>query len=164
MNGIVIRRAKRGDRNALVTLHEALYVTHRDAVLPKERIPLVAYRDFRVVLREDVDAMLANEATAVLVAEREGKIVGYITGTIENEPRRVLARKGVVGDWYVSRALRGQSVGKSLLTTLEAIFLEAGCEVVESQTWSTNDVARRAHEAAGFLEVQVVYRKALGRT
>ena len=161
MDGIAIRRAGRSDRNALVTLHEALYVTHRDKVLSKERVALVAYRDFRVVLREDVDAMLANEAVAVLVAEHEGKIIGYITGHVEHEPRRLLARKGVVGDWYVSQSQRGSGVGRRLLEMLEAIFAETGCEVLESQTWSTNDVARRAHERAGFEELLVVYRKRL---
>lgn len=161
MDDIVIRRARGSDRKALFALHEALYVTHRDAVLPKPRVPLVAYRDFRTVLRDDVDAMLGNDSVALLVAERATTIVGYISGVVEAEPRRVLPRKGVVGDWYVDATVRGQGVGKRLYETLEAVFAEAGCDVVESQTWTTNDVARRAHDALGFLEVQVVYRKRL---
>lgn len=163
MDELVIRRATRADRSAIVAMHEALYVAHRDAVLPPERVPLVAYRDFRRVLRDDVDAMLASDGIAVLVAEREGAIVGYVTGHVDEEPRRVLPKKGVVGDWYVVEGARGLRIGARLLAALEAVFVEVGCEVVESQTWSTNDGARRAHEAAGYLEIQVVYRKRLGK-
>ena len=89
MDDIVIRRARGSDRKALFALHEALYVTHRDAVLPKPRVPLVAYRNFRTVLRDDVDAMLGNDSVALLVAERATTIVGYISGVVEAEPRRV---------------------------------------------------------------------------
>jgi len=42
---------------------------------------------------------------------------------------------------------------------LEERFAAVGCEVTESATWSSNEGARRAHDALGFREIRVVYRK-----
>jgi len=72
-----------------------------------------------------------------------------------------LPRRGVVEDWYVEESFRGSGVGKQLLAELERRFGAAGCEVVESATWSANTNARRAHEALGFHEIRVIYRKLL---
>jgi ribosomal protein S18 acetylase RimI-like enzyme len=85
--------------------------------------------------------------------------LGYITGRVTVEPRRVLPRRGVVEDWYVAPDSRGAGVGSSLLHELEARFAAAGCEVIESATWSSNEGARRAHDALGFREIRVMYRK-----
>ncbi|MBC7173033.1 MAG: GNAT family N-acetyltransferase, partial [Polyangiaceae bacterium] len=104
-------------------------------------------------------AMLSDRDTIVLLAERGGVPIGYATGTISFDERRVLPRKGTLGDWYVDEAARGTGAGRALLVELERRFVEAGCEVMESATWTFNEGARAAHEALGFKEVQVVYRK-----
>ncbi len=156
-----LRRAGPRDRSVVLGFHRALYQTHRDRVLPDGMLPLVGYRDFDAVLREDVEAMLANPEVAVLVAERDGSPLGYITGHVEHDPRRLARRRGIVGDWYVDEAARGTGVGKQLLATLEAIFRDAGCDAMESATWTFNEGARAAHLALGFREVQVTYRKPL---
>jgi L-amino acid N-acyltransferase YncA len=156
---IVVRRATKADRSSVLVFHLGLYVEHRGRVTPAELEPFFAHRSFGTVLRDDVDAMLHDRSTIVLIAERAGVPVGYASGTISHDPRRVLAKKGTVGDWYVDEPSRGTGAGKALLAELERIFVEAGCEVMESATWSFNHPARAAHEALGFREVQVVYRK-----
>ncbi len=134
--------------------------------MPPGAEELFAYREFEQVLRDDVDAMLSSPEHAVLVAVDNASngvdaIVGYISGHVVTMPRRVLPKKGVVGDWFVVKPARGRGVGKRLLETLSAIFRETGCEVMESATWPFNEGARGAHERLGFSEVQVTYRKRL---
>jgi ribosomal protein S18 acetylase RimI-like enzyme len=160
-NELEIRRATLADRAIVLSFHRALYITHRDRVLPPGILELIAYRDFDNVLREDVDAMLKNDQTIVLLGLESGKAVGYISGRIQQEPRRLLRRRGVIEDWYVDEAYRGKGYGASLLYGLEASLRDAGCELLESATWAFNDSARRAHEALGFKEVQIQYRKRL---
>jgi RimJ/RimL family protein N-acetyltransferase len=46
-----------------------------------------------------------------------------------------------------------------LLRKLEERFVAAGCQMIESATWSGNKGARRAHDALGFREIRVIYRK-----
>lgn len=124
-------------------------------------MPLYAYRGFEQVLREDVDAMLRNPTTALLVATVSHLPVGYVSGSIENDPRRELSRKGVVGDWFLDPGYRGHGIGRALLDALLAIFREAGCNIAEIATWPFNEETRRAIEHLQFDEVQITYRREL---
>ena len=160
--GIEVRNARDDDRGVLLRFHRALYEDYRDQVVAAEDLPLLAYRDYDRVLAADLDALLKDRSACVLIAESDSTIVGYITGRVRVEPGRVLPRRGVVEDWYVEPALRGSGVGARLLRKLEAHFVQQGCQVVESATWSGNDDARRAHDALGFREIRVIYRKPLG--
>jgi len=143
--------------------HRALYVDHAGSIVDPELAPFYAYKDLDAALRDDVDSLLeGGEETAVLIAEMDGEAVGYITGHIETDARRVLPRKGVVQDWYVSEKARGLGTGRLLLELLEEAFAAAGCGVIESTTFPFNRGARQAHEKLGFREVQIRYRKRIG--
>ena len=156
---IEVREASDSDRDVLIGFHQNLYQAHRDEVVAQEAIPLLEYRDYDRVLREDLDALMRAQNSHVLVAESQGVAVGYITGRVTVEARRLLPRRGVVEDWYVVPASRGSGAGALLLLEIEGRFAAAGCEVIESATWSGNEGARRAHGALGFREIQVMYRK-----
>ncbi len=158
---IRVREAADSDRGALRAFHEALYVAHRDQVVPADVLPLVSYEDYGRVLRDDLDAILRAHDSIVLVADLDGEPVGYITGRITVEPRRTLPTRGIIEDWYVDPASRGTGAGRELVQELERRFREAGCQLIESATWSGNQTARRAHDALGFDEIRVVYRKRL---
>jgi ribosomal protein S18 acetylase RimI-like enzyme len=156
---IQVREAADADRDVLMAFHRALYRDHRDEVVSKEDLPLIEYRDYDSILRDDLDTLLRDPSSHVLVAESQGVVVGYITGRTTVERRRVLSRRGVVEDWYVVPESRGSGAGSLLLREIEERFVAAGCEVIESATWSSNEGARRAHDALGFREIRVMYRK-----
>lgn len=156
---IRVRAADDRDRDALLRFHKNLYESHRDRVVEPEDLPLVAYRDYDRILEDDLDALMRDDDAYVLVAETDGKPIGYITGRVTVESRRVLPRRGIVEDWYVDEHARGAQVGRHLLEELERRFADAGCQVVESATWSGNVGARDAHESLGFREIRVIYRK-----
>jgi GNAT superfamily N-acetyltransferase len=148
------------------TFHRALYLEHRAAVMPGGMERLFAYRSFETVLAEDVAAMLRDPSVVVLLAldvgdEGPEEAIGYISGTIQNDERRVIRRKGVVGDWYVTEATRGAGIGRRLFETLESIFAEAGCGIVEVATWPFNEGTRKALGKLGYDEIQITYRKEL---
>ena len=156
---VTFRRATGKDLAVVEGFHRALYLEHRASVMPAGMNRLFAYRAFETVLAEDVRAMLRDEEVVVLLAEEAGEAVGYISGTIESDERRAIRRKGVVGDWLVSEALRGEGIGRRLFETLEAIFREAGCGIVEVATWPFNTGTRAALQRLGYFEIQVTYRK-----
>ena len=161
MSKVTLRRASRDDRAVLRALHRALYIDHHGSIVPSSVAPLLEYRDFERVLRDDIDGLIEHPNAVVLVAERERHVLGYITGHIEEEPERRMPRRGVVEDWYVEPDARGERTGAALLAALEAIFREASCDLIESATWSFNEGALRAHEALGFEAYQVRFRKPL---
>jgi ribosomal protein S18 acetylase RimI-like enzyme len=154
-----VREAVDGDRQVLMSFHRSLYRVHRDEVVAEQDRPLIEYRDYERILSDDLQTLLDDPSSHVLLAEFQGVAVGYITGRVTVEPTRVLPRRGVVEDWYVVQESRGSGVGASLLRELERRFAAAGCEVMESATWSANEGARRAHDALGFREIRVMYRK-----
>jgi ribosomal protein S18 acetylase RimI-like enzyme len=156
---IRIREADEDDGELLLEFHERLYRSHRDAVVAPEDLPLIEYRDYPEILVDDLRALLRDRNAHLLLAESEGDAVGYITGRMDVEPRRVLPRRGVIEDWYVESHARGKGIGGMLLAALEKRFIEAGCQVIESATWAANLDARRTHEALGFREIRVIYRK-----
>lgn len=158
-----VREAQESDRQVLLDFHMSLYQGHRDQVVADEDLPLIAYRDYDRLLADDLRALLSDRNKHVLLAESGGKAVGYITGKLTVEQGRVLPRKGVVEDWYVAPEARGVGIGAALLQELEARFIGAGCDVIESATWTSNENARRVHEALGFREIRVVYRKRVRR-
>jgi len=156
---IEVREADDSDRDVLMHFHQSLYQAHRDEVVAKQDLPLIEYRDYDRILPDDLGALMRDQNSHVLVAESQGVAIGYITGRITVEPRRVLPRRGVVEDWYVMPESRGSGAGALLLREIEERFAAAGCEVIESATWSGNEGARRAHDALGFREIRVMYRK-----
>ncbi|MEM7137978.1 MAG: GNAT family N-acetyltransferase [Myxococcota bacterium] len=156
-----LRTADETDRPVLRGFHRALYCKHQNQILPEQTRPLIAYEDYETLLEADIDALLADRAAHVLVAEREGRAIGYITARTKVEPRRALSRRAVLEDWYVEPEHRGHGVGHALLRALEGRLEAVGCEVLESGTWSDNEVGRRAHESLGFQEVRTTYQKPL---
>ncbi|MEM9189725.1 MAG: GNAT family N-acetyltransferase [Myxococcota bacterium] len=144
-----------------MAFHHALYVDHRPTVLKEPLLRFGEYRDFPATLRSDVDAILARPESRAYVAWRNAQPLGYITGHYEDDPRRVIPRRGVIEDWFVDDAERGSGIGAALLDTLLDEFRRVGCGYVESTTWPDNVGARRAHEAAGFVLAEVKYRRAL---
>ena len=161
MTTTTFRQATLQDRDALVRLHRALYIEHRDRVVAPDIMPLLAYRDFEEVLERDVDGLLTARGKFALVAQVDDQVVGYITGHIEHEPQRVLRRRGVVEEWYVDKARRGTGLGRELFARLTEAFSKQGCEAIESKTWASNAEGRGAHEALGFEPIQIVYRKTI---
>jgi len=158
---IRVREAMESDHEVLMGFHRSLYQHHRDQVVAKEDLPLIEYRDYERILSDDLRALLREQNSHVLIVESGEKAIGYITGRVTVEPRRVLPRRGVVEDWYVAPESRGAGVGTLLLRELERRFVDAGCDLIESATWSGNESARRAHDALGFREIRVMYRKRL---
>ncbi len=156
-----VRAASLADRLVLQSFHRALYIEHRDRVMPDKLRATFARRDFVSVLNDDVDAMLASAQRGeciILLAERSAP-EGYITGRIDVDETRVLRRRGTIEDWWVEPEARSQGTGRLLAETMIEIFRTAGCELVESATWAFNAGARRAHEQLGFVESEIRYRR-----
>jgi GNAT superfamily N-acetyltransferase len=158
---VTVRIATQRDRPALQMFHRELYVRYRDQIMDPELADLYAYRDLESALRDDVDSLLHNKDCIVMLADRGPNPVGYITGHVETDDRRLLPCKGVVEDWLVSDVERGQGIGKQLMDAMVNVFRQRGCQVLESGTWAFNDHARTAHAKAGFSEIEVRFRRRL---
>lgn len=92
----------------------------------------------------------------VLVAEREGEVLGYTYAGVEGRDYMALrGPAGVLYDIVVDPARRGQGVGRMLLdATLEALEARGAPRVVLS-TAERNEPAQRLFARAGFRRTMI---------
>jgi GNAT superfamily N-acetyltransferase len=113
---IGVRRAKRGDYRAIC----ALFLQgdrHHARALPGE------YRIVRPARsRRYIDRLIADRDTLVLVAEREGEVVGIAVANVSrlSGGPRVRKKVGNVDSIVVDEAHRRVGIGSLLMRTLEA--------------------------------------------
>jgi len=145
---MTIRRAERRDAPALGKLGAALMQTHyafdtRRFLEPGEGAES-GYANFLV-------SQLQHEESIVLVAEREGRIVGYVFAAIEPLSWKDLRDEcGFIHDLLVTDAARRSGVGEALLNAAVDWLREQDMPRVVLGTAAQNDNARRLFERRGF--------------
>ena len=102
---------------------------------------------------------------AILVAEHEGPIVGFVEVGLRSradgcDPAQPV---GYLEGWYVRPEWRRRRVGSLLVAEAEAWARRHGCKEMASDTWLDNLDSQRAHAGLGYEVVDrcVNYRKAL---
>ena len=145
---MTIRRAEPRDADALGRLGAALMRTHyafdmRRFLEPGEGAE-EGYAEFLV-------SQLRDRESIVLVAERDGDIVGYVFAAIEPLSWKDLRDEcGFIHDLLVTDAARRSGVGESLLNAAIDWLREQEMPRVVLGTAAQNDTARRLFERRGF--------------
>lgn len=114
----------------------------------------------------DMAEWLARPDTVVLVAVRPdgAGLAGFAeVGTRPYADGCATSPVAFLEGWYVDPDVRRTRVGTALVRAAESWALGRGLRELASDALLDNLAAHRAHEAAGFVEVErvVLYRKAL---
>jgi ribosomal protein S18 acetylase RimI-like enzyme len=99
----------------------------------------------------DLEAMIMEEQTEVLVVEANGAIIG--TGYVQIRSAKSYERHelfGYLGFMFVIPEFRGQGINKILLNELKQWVLSKGITEVRLEVYHENDAAVRAYEKVGF--------------
>jgi ribosomal protein S18 acetylase RimI-like enzyme len=97
-----------------------------------------------------------NEKAFVLVAEHEGKVVGYVYGTLDGRDWMALRDAcGVLQDIFVDEPSRRSGVAKQLLEALSERLKERGAPRVVLSTAAKNEGAQRFFESMGFRRTMI---------
>ena len=95
-------------------------------------------------------------AIAVLVAEREGRVLGYTYAGLEGTDYMALrGPAGALYDIVVDPAQRGEGIGRRLLEATVAALEALGAPRVVLSTAERNDVAQRLFARAGFRRTMI---------
>lgn len=93
-----------------------------------------------------------------LVAEFDGQIVGFahysLTHSTWNEHRNVYLE-----DLFIDSSLRGQGLGRLLITGLDQVAKSEGAREVYWETHKDNQVARKLYDSVGRLSDFVKYSR-----
>ena len=102
--------------------------------------------------------------TEVFACERpQGGLAGFLELSIRNYAEGCSGPVPYVESWYVDPDVRGQAVGRLLMTAAEEWARARGYRELASDTELDNLGSQKAHEALGFEEVEraVHFRKFL---
>jgi aminoglycoside 6'-N-acetyltransferase I len=107
-------------------------------------------------LEFDLDDRLVDAESAVFVAsDANGRLVGLIeTGLRDYGEGCETAPVGYIEAWYVDLHVRGQKLGRELVSAAEQWAREKGCTEMASDTWLENDASIQAHLRMGYYEVE----------
>jgi GNAT superfamily N-acetyltransferase len=148
----LIRPANPGDREPLGRMGAALMRQHHAA---DERRFLTVDHPEHGYGRYLV-SHLDDPGTLVLVAEREGEVIGYLYADVEDTSWRDLRGPcGFVHDVFVAEGARGSGAGRALMRTAIEWIRSHDREQVVLSTKTGNDRARRLFAELGFRATMV---------
>jgi len=150
---VVIRSATRADLPAIGRLGALLVRLHHDFD-PQRFIPATprteqGYGSF-------IGTQLEVPDVIVLVAERDGEVLGYSYAGLEGFDYMALrAPAGALYDIVVDPAHRGHGVGRMLLDATLAALADRGAPRVVLSTAERNEPAQRLFARAGFRRTMI---------
>jgi GNAT superfamily N-acetyltransferase len=131
MTELHIRRAEAGDANAIAGLLDQLGYPTAQAEVPGR-----------------LERFERDRRAAILVAEREGRVIGLATAhvlTVLNRGRDVAWLTALV----VDESARGMGVGRGLVAAVEDFARAAGCERLSVTTHEDRKVAQAFYPRIG---------------
>ena len=150
---VVIRPAASADLAAVGRLGALLVELHHD--LDPQRF-LVATPQTEHAYAAFLGTQLAQPNVVVLVAERDGQVVGYTYAGVEgHDYMQLRGPAGVVHDVVVDPAHRGRGIGRLLLDAAVAALESRGVPRVVLSTAERNAPAQRLFARAGFRRTMI---------
>lgn len=142
---VTIRQATRSDIDAIADLWMELIAYHAERD-PRFGLPPNGRDRYILHLRD----ALQDAKYRVLVAENGGRIVGYVSGYIaDNPPVFPNPRYGFVADLYVANGCRRHGAGRRLVGALVTWFRAKGLRNVQLNAAHRNPASQSFWRALG---------------
>jgi ribosomal protein S18 acetylase RimI-like enzyme len=104
---------------------------------------------------------MATAAGLVVVADRDGAVVGFAMAHQELDGLQRDVALGVIDAMYVRPDARGRGLGRALLEAAEAALARRGADHVALEVLTANTRAHRFYAAAGYTERRRTLEKPL---
>jgi ribosomal protein S18 acetylase RimI-like enzyme len=157
---VSVRRARRGDYQAVATLNGEVQRFHADHYPSLFKAPAA-----ETLTIETYQEWLAAPGDLLLVAALGESVVGYVWAAIvdrEETAYRVALRVLYVHQICVTAKVRGQGHGSRLMAAIREHAASLAIRRIELNTWAANSEARGFFEAEGFREFSVRMAAELG--
>lgn len=160
MNMPVIRAAAPADLEIIGSLGALLVHEHHDF---DERRFIATTPDTPRAYASYLGSQLANAQVVVLVAEQDGKVVGYAYAGMEGwDYMQLRGPAGAVYDLVIDPSCRGRGIGRALLERVIAELATRGAPRVVLSTAEQNSAAQRLFERAGFRRTMIEMTRETG--
>lgn len=143
----IIRQAKPEDYNRVVEIAVEAWSVRGMNYLLEKKYGIVGSKTKEERIEAEVRDFLTRNPENALVSEYEGKIVGFIFFSLD-EDRKI----GTIGYNAVDRKYQNRGIGTAQVTETLKIFREKGMRYAQVFTWldEAHAPARRIYEKAGF--------------
>lgn len=147
MNTVEIRRATEQDVSAAAALAGLLVIQHHEKDAGRFFLPEKVEEGYAQWFRRE----LKRPAAVLLVAVRDGVVLGYSYGTLEDRNYNLLIdRHGAIHDVLVAPGARRSGVGKLLLAAMLEALESLGAPRVLLYTMVDNLAAQALFRQYGF--------------
>lgn len=134
-----IRRATAADKPEWVRMRQMLW--------PEAPLDILEY---------DLDEILDDPRQEVFIASRaDGRLVAFIEASLREYAEGCETSPiGYIEAWYVDETIRGQKLGREIMSAAEDWARKKGCTEMASDTWLDNEGSIGAHIKMGYHEVE----------
>jgi len=146
--GVEIRKAKAADIAFVIGLWQGMMEETGEA-----ESRLEAKEGGEVIWARWAGERMRDENSLVLVAEKEGRLIGYCMGCIEKAlPIHKTKEHGYISDVYVEESERGKGLGAELARRALDFFRERGLQAVQITVAVKNEKAQEFWKKLGFAD------------
>ena len=147
VDDIVIRSARISDCDVIGDLWEQLVLFHREL---DESLP-IAVEDGGKLYADRIIDRLNDTQTRVLVADYNGRVVGFVLGVIIDLVPEMFIQQtgGFLADIYVHDDYRRRGIGQKLVNELLEWYRSKGVSYLELYVATKNNNAREFWDAIG---------------
>ncbi len=145
---INVRKAAINDYNAMCELFDEVDTLHRDNLPHLFRKPDGAARE-----RDYYSGLIADENTALFVAEADGELVGFVHAVLKETPALpifVPRRYAVVDGIVVKSRFQNHGIGRTLMEKIQAWAIAKGAASIELNVYEFNQTAISFYESLGY--------------
>ncbi|MDD2196559.1 MAG: GNAT family N-acetyltransferase [Bacteroidales bacterium] len=115
------------------------------------------------VYRNFLEKCLNSENRLLLVAKKNGKLIGYAAGEIQaRSPIFKIAENGYINDVFVEGEYRKLGIARKFLIELKKWFESKGVEHVELSVLVKNEIGKKTWAKFGFETYEIKQRVEMG--
>ncbi len=148
MNELILRRATVDDVKEIMEIAAEVFERLAIDSLIEEKFGLLNGTTWQQRKADQVREEVLSDPEAVIVAEKDGRVIGFITTTYNEK-----ARVGRISNLAVAAAHQGHGIGKRLLQAAYELLRSKGAKYLQIETLETNEIGQYLYPKLGFQEV-----------
>ena len=145
---VSIRRAREADVEAMTAIVAEVFGPFAVDRKIEEMLGRAGEASWVQIKGGHIRRAVAAECDSCFVAEAGGRVVGFVTTTI-NRP----ASRGTIADLAVAAACQGRGLGRQQILHALDCFRRLGLKHAKIETLTCNPVGQRLYPSVGFREV-----------
>lgn len=154
---ISIRKASKEDLDIILELNKNLF--SYETQFNREYNQEWTYSD---IGKSYFQKRIENDASIVLLAEVDKKVVGYLVAFIDSYPFRSVNPIAEIENMFIEEKYRKHGIGKKLIDETKTIAQKRGAKRIKVAAFAQNSPAIHFYRTCGFNDFETILELSLG--